>query len=54
MSFEGATIHTKCGGTGIIDIKDDGTVEVCPECMGSGVVGVEIEMGDHHKWIAEV
>jgi hypothetical protein len=49
VKLEGATVHTKCGGTGIIEVNDDGTVEVCVECMGNGMVGIEIEMGDHHK-----
>jgi hypothetical protein len=44
MIIEGASVHTKCGGTGIIEFKEDGTVIVCPECMGSGTEGIDFNL----------
>jgi hypothetical protein len=52
MNMEGAMVHTKCGGTGFTAIED-GSIDVCVECMGSGMVHIGIEMGDHPNWIRE-
>jgi DnaJ-class molecular chaperone len=54
LRLEGATIHTKCNGTGLLEIHDDGTVKICPECMGSGIIEEEFEMGDHYKWVRSI
>lgn len=49
--MKGATIHITCNGTGIIGIDDEGNIEVCIECMGSGIDELEFDMGDHPNWI---
>lgn len=36
MRIEGVTLHSKCGGLGIIE--KDGKGEICIECMGTGMV----------------
>lgn len=44
MEIKCATVHANCGGTGIIEFKEDGTVEVCVECMGSGIEDIDFDM----------
>jgi hypothetical protein len=38
-------LHTRCGGLGIIEDKD-GNVEVCKECMGSGIMEGVVELDE--------
>jgi hypothetical protein len=44
LKIFGGMIHTKCGGLGIV--KKDGKEEVCAECMGSGLVEVEVDFDE--------
>ena len=44
MNIEGAMIHGKCEGTGFVNIDDIDNIDVCVECMGSGVINVEIDI----------
>lgn len=52
MMLEGSMIHTKCGGTGFTEVN--GEIDVCVECMGSGMIAINVEMGDHPNWIREI
>jgi DnaJ-class molecular chaperone len=42
MVIEGATIHDKCDGLGVIE--KDGKGEVCEGCMGTGMITSEVEV----------
>lgn len=44
MIIDGAVIHVKCGGLGIISFDEDGVAEICSECMGTGMVNTELEI----------
>lgn len=50
MDIEGSMIHQECGGTGFRSLEDN-VIDVCVECMGSGMIKVDLVMGDHVNWV---
>jgi hypothetical protein len=44
VKIVGGMIHSKCGGLGVV--KKGDKEEVCAECMGSGLIEVEVDFDE--------